>query len=492
MKPINVAEIEQISHELKALEGGMLQAVHQPEENKVILRFRAAGQNLLLLISCADDLSRLHLLESKPPSPQTPLYFCTLLRSRITPARLLEIRNTPGDRVVSLLFSTKDEEGTVRQYKLIAELTGRNANVFLVDQNGVLEGSMRSNRSNKRENVPGQAYTELSAPQFLRQSDTSRFLEQVDSDEEFAVNHEAAQYFEDAELTWRAELARNEVLRELKKRLKKVERGFAAIAKEEERALRAEEFRRYGDLLQISFHLLKNGMEKIEVDDVFNDGVKVEIKLEAALTPRKNVDAYYKRAKKGQRSIGPLAKRRAELEEAKDLWERLRELAESDDEGLEKVREKLGLNNKERSKSKRQEAPRQPFRLFVSASGKQIYVGRSAADNDKISVQIARGDDFWMHASGQAGSHVLIPLRKGEQLDQESLIDAASLAVHYSKATRSGAGEVIYTRAKYVKKLRKAPVGQVTVSQFKSIFVKVEEDRIKRLMRDSNRISNQE
>jgi len=488
---MNVKELHAVITELKSFEGGQIQAVHQPEPGKIILRIHSFTGTHLLLISCDDDRSRMHLVDSKGQSPQIPYHFCTILRSVGVPARLMRIWATEGDRVVNMELSVMGEDGVPHLLTMVAELTGRNANVFLMDSEGLVIGSMRANRSQKRDNLPGHRYVPTLPPEFKRESVIRFDITGPVDEDPFPANRSAAEFFGRTEEEWYAEQRCSETRRNLHNRLKKIERAVAAVKGELEQTGRATEWRRDADLLQISYHLLKKGMTELEVSDIFEEGNARIIRLDPALSPRDNIERLYKKARKAERSLGPLGERLAQLEEEVDFLTRLDELLEAGPEAVEKVRDKLGMKDEERKSSKKKEVQRQPFRLFVSITGRHIYVGRSAADNDILTVRISKGDDFWLHASGQSGSHVLIPLDKGEELDSETLIDAATLAAHYSKSSSSGSAEVIYARARFVKKPRNAPAGQVTVAQFKSLFVKIDEKRLKRLIADSNKIADE-
>ena len=74
-----------------------------------------------------------------------------------------------------------------------------------------------------------------------------------------------------------------------------------------------------------------------------------------------------------------------------------------------------------------------------------------------------------------------IRLEKGAELRKEPLLDAATLALHYSDLRKSGQGEVLYTYRKHVRKPRGAKPGLVTVTQDKRLFIKLDRKRLQRL-----------
>ncbi|KAJ1637575.1 hypothetical protein T492DRAFT_950816 [Pavlovales sp. CCMP2436] len=105
--------------------------------------------------------------------------------------------------------------------------------------------------------------------------------------------------------------------------------------------------------------------------------------------------------------------------------------------------------------------PRLPYRTYLSAGGAEIRVGRTAADNDKLSCEPEHrdSDDWWMHAAGCPGSHVVIRMRTlpGGELSREVEMDAAMLAAKYSKSNPGGTVGVTLCQARQVRK----PMGSV-------------------------------
>jgi len=100
--------------------------------------------------------------------------------------------------------------------------------------------------------------------------------------------------------------------------------------------------------------------------------------------------------------------------------------------------------------------PRLPYRTFLSKDGAEIRVGRTAKENDILSCEPEHrdGDDFWMHAAGCPGSHVVIRAESlpGGELSKDAELDAAVLAANYSKAALTGKVAVTLCRARQVKK----------------------------------------
>jgi predicted ribosome quality control (RQC) complex YloA/Tae2 family protein len=93
----------------------------------------------------------------------------------------------------------------------------------------------------------------------------------------------------------------------------------------------------------------------------------------------------------------------------------------------------------------------------------QVLVGRTDADNDHLSLRLARPSDWWFHVRGMPGSHVVLQSRPGAEPDRDTLKRAAAIAAYHSKARAAGMVAVSCTRVRYVTKPSGAPVGTVQI-----------------------------
>jgi predicted ribosome quality control (RQC) complex YloA/Tae2 family protein len=92
-----------------------------------------------------------------------------------------------------------------------------------------------------------------------------------------------------------------------------------------------------------------------------------------------------------------------------------------------------------------------------------VLVGRSDADNDRLSIRFARPDDWWFHVRGMPGSHVILQGKTGVEPGREILKQAAAIAAYHSKARTGGVVTVAATRARYVTKPKGAKPGTVHI-----------------------------
>jgi predicted ribosome quality control (RQC) complex YloA/Tae2 family protein len=101
----------------------------------------------------------------------------------------------------------------------------------------------------------------------------------------------------------------------------------------------------------------------------------------------------------------------------------------------------------------------------------KVLVGRTDADNDYLSLSLARPDDWWFHVRGMPGGHAVLQGPPGEEAGRAVLRRAAAIAAYHSKARNGGLVAVSCTRARYVTKPHNAKAGTVQIR--KEIVLKV-------------------
>jgi predicted ribosome quality control (RQC) complex YloA/Tae2 family protein len=264
--------------------------------------------------------------------------------------------------------------------------------------------------------------------------------------------------------------------------------------------------RRQGEALKVSLGQVRRGMAEVSLPDVVGPDSTVElvVAIDPARPPRETVDKLFKRAAKLERgrarieqeialnaerhrSLAALASRvETWWETAEDrsgIPEPLQEEARSlrvpfDREAAFQPTPGKPLSKKEEQRQQQMRS----VRTFTSADGYEVYVGKSNVDNDTLSFRIARGNDWWFHLAPAAGSHVVVRNPSGGALPQETLLDASTLAVYYSKMRTATRAEVHYTQAKHVRRIRGAPPGKVRLERNQTLTVRMEEARLDRLV----------
>jgi predicted ribosome quality control (RQC) complex YloA/Tae2 family protein len=396
-----------------------------------------------------------------------------LLRARVQGARIEAIRQISGDRIVRIDLTSRD--GPV---SLVAELFGRNADLLFLDGEQRVLATIRHNK--ERSGQPYQSPSHI--PLRSRPHDPATPVPEPTSDAEafpLSAKLETLYRERETELSYLAQLrARESVLR---RTLKKHLRRMAALSRDLEQAAKYEPYARYGELLKANLGSLKKGLTSVTVVDYYDETLpELTIPLDPTKAPQANMDAYFAKYRKfvsAQREIAPrLAAIETEVQQVQTELDTIKH-------GTWQAPAGDGASAPQWTKptSRRRaagEERRGPFRRFISSDGHHIFVGRNARENDELTFGLAKSDDLWLHAQGAPGSHVVVRLEKGTDPPPETLRDAATLALLYSDLKKSGKGEVIYTRRKWVRKAKGQAPGAVTVTQEKALYVTLDKRRL--------------
>lgn len=253
-------------------------------------------------------------------------------------------------------------------------------------------------------------------------------------------------------------------------------------------------YRKLGELVMANLYKISPGMKEITVEDYTDPEYKpLTIALNPALSPVDNAQRYYKLYNKSKATIrktSPLLE--SGLEEMEYLLTLVLsiEQAESNEELAEIYQELIEQDyisgksaaKKARSKKKETDAYSLPH-IYYSKTNRAIIVGRNNRQNDRMTWREAKPTDLWLHVKKVPGSHVIIPLAEGTEFpDDETLLDAAALAVYFSQARGSSHVPVDYTHVKHIKKPRRAKPGMVVYDQNWSLIITPKDEDIERLL----------
>ncbi|HCW52076.1 MAG TPA: hypothetical protein DGR79_08490 [Clostridiales bacterium] len=302
--------------------------------------------------------------------------------------------------------------------------------------------------------------------------------------------------------------------RTLRSALRRTRRKLDRRTADQAEAQRAEEFRLKGELLLANLSRISRGAREVTVTDY--DGRPLTITLDPRLTPTANARRFFDRYRKARRAasradlLRSTADHLAWLESvAYDLDQvlahrgvepgaedapapaaatlaavtrRLEGAAETLVElhSIERALAEAGYAAQPGPGGRQTTAagrrPRRPTPLrFVTADGLTVLAGRTARENELLSLKLARPDDLWFHARGCPGSHVLLRLdpegRRGQAPPERSVLQAAALAVHLSARRGEAKAEVDYTEARHLRRPKGAPRGLVVYDRHRTLLV---------------------
>ena len=238
-----------------------------------------------------------------------------------------------------------------------------------------------------------------------------------------------------------------------------------------EHAGRAAEYELNGSLILSNLHAIAKGDDKIIVVDY--DGNERTITLDPKLAPAANAERYYERARKTRAAAVQAERQRAvtdvKLAAVEALAERIARATSVEE--LESIASESGgtvrMDNEPKEKGT---ADR--FRRFTVAGGHEVFAGKNSTNNDELTVRFARPNDYWFHARGSSGSHVVLRWNDPKSKPpKEAIRGAASIAAYYSGAKNAKMVPVAYTLKKYVRKPRGAAVGAVVMEREEVVMV---------------------
>lgn len=218
-----------------------------------------------------------------------------------------------------------------------------------------------------------------------------------------------------------------------------------------------DKYKIYGELLHTYGYDAKEGDKSLTCLNYYTNE-EITIPLDPTLTAMENSKKFFDRYNKLKRTYEALTIQIKETEEEIRHLESISsalDIALSEDD-LVQLKEELieygymrrkGGNGK---KAKKQKITSKPFH-YISSDGYHMYVGKNNFQNDELTFKFANGNDWWFHAKGIAGSHVVVK-SNGDELPDRTFEEAGKLAAYYSKGSSQDKVEIDYTEKKNVKK----------------------------------------
>lgn len=140
---------------------GKINKINQPDKNEINIQIYNK-ENYKLLLSCANNLSRIHLSEKNKKNPITAYNFCMLLRKHLVGGTIKNIYQHKMDRVVCFEIENLNELKELNKKLLIIEIMGKHSNIILVDKesNKIIDSikHIDSRQSSIREVFPNKDY----------------------------------------------------------------------------------------------------------------------------------------------------------------------------------------------------------------------------------------------------------------------------------------------------------------------------------------------
>lgn len=439
------------------------------------------------------------------------------LKKKIEGSRITKAYQVSVDRVIVLEVENYDDLGYKKNYNLVFEFIGKNANLIITDQDFIIQEAIKKSYLTDDRIIQPKVKFE-----FLKQEKTNPFtydLEYIDenifigigpllykeimfsnslkntinqvtkptiflNDKRplfycFDLMHIIADkmYFNTlSEMLeyYYLNLKNEEVLNLDQKKLsnfinKELTKLRNKLEKQNEELIQANknlEYENLANILTSNIHLVRKHQEEIKVFNYYNN-TEVILKLNPKIKPTENINQYFNKFKKAKRTIEHLSNTINETKQEISYYETL--ISQSTNISLSDLKEIITEVGLSKDKSK----PQKPNILKYQDSLNNIYlVGKNNKQNEYITFSLANKNDYFFHVHNYPGSHVIL---KGE-LSEESIYNAAILAAYYSKSNSNVS--VNYTLVKWVKKIKGMKGSFVSYSNELSINVPASLDEI--------------
>ncbi len=233
--------------------------------------------------------------------------------------------------------------------------------------------------------------------------------------------------------------------------------------KQQKDAAKKDKYKLYGELLQAYGYGIEPGAKFAEVENYYDNNNLIKIPLDADLSALENSKKYFEKYGKLKRTNealeGLIEETHNQIVHLESIQNALDIAVSSDD--LVQIKEELmeyGFIKKNRG-AKKEKTKSKPFH-YRSTDGYDIFVGKNNYQNDELSFKVATGNDWWFHAKGMPGSHVIVKANN-EELPDRVFEEAGRLAGYYSQGRNNEKIEIDYLQKKNLKKPSGAAPGFV-------------------------------
>jgi predicted ribosome quality control (RQC) complex YloA/Tae2 family protein len=435
---LRASELRHLVPELAArLVGQPLSNAWQPARDHVLLGF-LDGTRLLLVPRGPD--ARLHTVRRRPRNPPRPFSFQGAMRAHLS-GRLTGLVLHPTDRVVDLHFG---------DHRLHLRLTGNSGGLWLLHDDRVLaayDGPAPDAL------VPLAPYGPKDLP--------PRVAPGADGSWDDAL----ARFYAHRIRERRLHELRIVVGRALRTEVKRLGRLVTNLEDDLERAGRADAIRDQADTLAAYLHTVVAGADHVVLPALDGSG-DVRIPLRVGRSPSASLTHLYDKSRRlarmGEQVLDRLDRAERDLARAHEQLERV--------DGME-LDELESLHQTTRGTTS--PAPRKlpGVTTWTGPRGEQVLVGRDAKANRRLSFQVGRGHDYWMHLRGRPGSHLLLPLQRGQTPSLELLLAAAQIAAVHGQVPAGARAEVQYTRIRDIRSIPGSSDAKVRVFNEKVLQV---------------------
>jgi len=243
-------------------------------------------------------------------------------------------------------------------------------------------------------------------------------------------------------------------------------------------------YRIYGELLTTYGYSAKPGAKSLDVLNYYTNE-EIRIPLDPQLSALENAKKYfdkYNKLKRTHEAVSALLKETGDEATHLDSISTALDIALSE-EDLVEIKEELmeyGYIKKRHPGGKKPKITSKPFH-YISSDGYHMYVGKNNFQNEELTFKFAAGNDWWFHAKGVPGSHVIVKTEGSDDMPDATFEEAGRLAAYYSQSRDNEKVEIDYIQKKHIKKPKGGKPGFVVYYTNYSLVIDSDISRIKQL-----------
>ncbi|WP_461076962.1 NFACT RNA binding domain-containing protein [Spirosoma flavus] len=209
--------------------------------------------------------------------------------------------------------------------------------------------------------------------------------------------------------------------------------------------------------------------ERLTLYDFYRDQ-PITLKLKPDLSPQKNAENFYRKAKnekiEEQYMLEQMMAREADILKIDSQKADLEAITSLKDLRRYVKQQQIMIDD---VAGRADDAT--PLFKEVVLDTFRILIGRNAKNNDLLTQKYAYKEDLWLHARDVAGSHVIVKYQAGKAFPKNVIERAAELAAWYSKRRNDSLCPVTVTPRKFVRKPKGLAEGQVVVDKEDVVLV---------------------
>lgn len=476
---LNWKEIDLVISELD-IHDAIIQNVVQLDFHSLYFELFKNDSSQWLYVCLQARMTRIHL--SAPPRRTKGIQprFCEFLRARLLGAKIVQFKQFGQERIVAM--ETVAEAGPMIIY---IRLWSNAANILAVDQAGVILDAFY--RRPQKAEISNKPFVMPEIKTFKPGNTQDRFfIRDWPRDYPGGFNAFLESSYSETSREQSFQGLKEKLQRQCQAQLTRFKGRQSILLRQIQQAANPERFKQMGEIILSFKHQISRGQTHFETDDWYSPGNKLTIDLEASLEPGPNAERYFQKFQKARDGATYIKNDLAQVESAITLLETIQADVDTAAEirPLELLAEKLGFVEDSNRKTSTNDSNRPGLSFF--SHNFMILIGRSAQENDDLLRRHVRGNDYWLHVRDVQGGYVFIKVPRTKTVPLEVLLDAAHLAVWYSRAKGEPEVDLFYTQVKYLRRAKHGTYGMVVPTRERNLHVSIDPKRVAELQNALN------